>query len=216
MKKYLLFDLDGTLSDPKVGITRSVQYALEAFGIHVENPDDLCHFIGPPLRESFMKYYGMDESGAEAAVAKYREYFADKGIFENELYDGIPAMLESLRSHGKTLLLATSKPTVFAERILVHFGIEGFFSFIGGSELDGRRSKKDEVIDYVLQENRITALDSAIMVGDREHDIIGAVKTGIQSIGVLYGYGGYDELAKAGATKIVGTVAELQEALLNA
>lgn len=216
MKQYLLFDLDGTISDPKVGITKSVQYALEAFGIHVANADDLCPFIGPPLRESFMTFYGMDEKGAEAAVAKYREYFADKGIFENELYEGIPAMLETLRGKGKTLMLATSKPTVYAQRILVHFGIEGFFSFVGGSELDGRRSKKNEVIDYVLKENRITQLDSAIMVGDREHDIIGAVKTGLQSIGVLYGYGDYEELAQAGATRIVSTVAELQQALLDA
>ena len=215
MKQYVLFDLDGTITDPKVGITKSVQYALNAMGIKVDNLDDLCKFIGPPLRESFMYFYHFDEDGAEFAVSKYREYFSDKGIFENVLYDGIPDMLENLKNNGKTIILATSKPTIYAEKILKHFHIDGAFSFVSGSELDGRRSNKEDVIEYALCQNQIVAPDSAIMVGDREYDIIGAAKTGIHSIGVLYGYGSFDELSRAGATKIVSTVNELAEALLE-
>jgi len=216
MANYLLFDLDGTLTNPQVGITKSVQYALQAFGIEVENPDVLCPFIGPPLKESFMRFYDFSEQDALLAVAKYREYFTDKGIYENIIYDGVANMLEKLKQEDKTLILATSKPTVFAQVILQHFSIATAFTFVGGSELDGSRTRKSEVISYVLQENNITDLQDVVMIGDREHDIIGAREVGIDSIGVLYGFGDYKELSEAKATMIVDSVDELQEILLKA
>lgn len=215
MPKYIFFDLDGTLTDPKAGITKSVQYALRKYGVEVENPDDLCPFIGPPLRESFMKYYGFDQAGAENAVAAYREYFSVTGIFENVIYDGIEKMLTELKSKGKVLVLATSKPAFYAEKILRHFNIFDYFTFISGSELDGRRSKKSEVINYALDCLNIKDLSETIMVGDKEHDIIGANETGIMSVGVLYGYGSYDELKKAGAGAILNDTEELLEYLIN-
>lgn len=209
MIKNILFDLDGTLTDPKVGITKSIQFALSEFGIIVDNADKLCAFIGPPLQESFIKFYNFNEENAKKAVSKYREYFSVKGIYENALYNGVPEMLTALKRSGKTNILATSKPAVYAEQILRYFNIYNEFSFISGSELDGRRSIKGEVIRYALEQNNITDLNSAVMVGDREHDIIGAKKTGLKSIGVLYGYGSLDELTCAGADRIAGSVDDL-------
>ena len=145
MKQYLLFDLDGTLTDPMVGITSSVQYALEKFGIHVRYLKELIPFIGPPLAESFQKFYGFSKEDAEKAIQYYREYYAPKGIFENEVYEGIPEMLAHLTEAGFTLLVATSKPTVFARKVLKHFGMEDYFSFVGGSELDGSRTKRQKL-----------------------------------------------------------------------
>ena len=213
MKKYILFDLDGTISDPKMGITKSVRYSLKSFGIEIDNTDELTPFIGPPLRDSYKKFYGFTDSEAETAVAKYREYFAETGIFENTLYNGIAEMLKALKTLDKTLVIATSKPTVYAVRILEHFNIGDYFKFVSGSELDGTRSKKDEVIAFAMKNCGITSADSTIMVGDREHDIIGAKKSGIDSVGVLYGYGDYDELSNAGATYIVESVEKLLEHL---
>ena len=142
MKKYLLFDLDATLTDPKVGITTCGQYALPSFGIEEPDLDKLEPFIGPPLKESFQKFYNMDDEQAEAAIAKYRERFQDIGIFENELYDGIPEMLHTLQSKGLFLAVASSKPTVYVERILEHFQIDKYFKVVVGSELDGTRVNK--------------------------------------------------------------------------
>ena len=214
MKKYILFDLDGTISDPKLGITKSVQYSLRSFGIEVADIDELTPFIGPPLRDSYKKFYGFNDSQAEKAVAKYREYFSETGIFENTLYDGIPELLESLTAAEKTLIIATSKPTVYAARILEHFKINNYFSFVSGSELDGSRSKKDEVITFAMKNCGITSADDAIMIGDREHDIIGAKKCAMESIGVLYGYGDYAELSAAGATYTAESVEKLSEVIL--
>jgi len=205
----ILFDLDGTLTDPKEGITKSVAYALRAFGIIVENTDTLCAFIGPPLHESFIKFYNFDEESAKKAVSAYREYFATRGIYENVIYKGVPEMLASLRKRGKTIILATSKPAVFAKEILRHFGIINEFSFISGSELDGKRTKKGEVIRYALEQRNITDLSRTVMVGDREHDIIGAKENDIKSIGVLYGYGNIKELTGGGADRIAGSVEDL-------
>ena len=151
MKKYLLFDLDGTLTDPKIGITTCVQYALASFGIEEPDLDKLEPFIGPPLKESFMEFYDMDETQAEAAVEKYRERFRDIGLFENEVYKGIPKMLRTLQAKGMHLAVASSKPTVFVERILKHFHIEQYFEAIVGSELDGTRVNKDEVVQEALK-----------------------------------------------------------------
>jgi len=213
MWQHILFDLDGTLTDPKIGITKSVQHALFSFGIHVENLDELTCFIGPPLGESFMRYYGFDKEKAAEAVKKYREYFSVTGIYENAIYPGVPALLESLKKQGKELILATSKPTVFAKKILEHFDIAHYFRFAAGSELDGTRVKKAEVIAYALENCGISDTAACVMVGDREHDIIGAREVGMQSVGVLYGYGDREELQKAGANRIVATVAELATVL---
>ena len=214
MKQYLLFDLDGTLTDPMVGITSSVQYALEKFGIHVRYLKELIPFIGPPLAESFQKFYGFSKEDAEKAIQYYREYYAPKGIFENEVYEGIPEMLAHLTEAGFTLLVATSKPTVFARKVLKNFGMEDYFSFVGGSELDGSRTKKAEVISYILKTCGIEAKE-AIMIGDRRHDIEGGKACGLESVGVLYGYGTEQELTEAGADHIIRTVAELEDYLRN-
>ena len=214
MKQYLLFDLDGTLTDPMVGITSSVQYALEKFGIHVRYLKELIPFIGPPLAESFQKFYGFSKEDAEKAIQYYREYYAPKGIFGNEVYEGIPEMLAHLTEAGFTLLVATSKPTVFARKVLKHFGMEDYFSFVGGSELDGSRTKKAEVISYILKTCGIEAKE-AIMIGDRRHDIEGGKACGLESVGVLYGYGTEQELTEAGADHIIRTVAELEDYLRN-
>jgi len=213
--QHILFDLDGTLTDPKIGITKSVQFALRAFGIEVDDPDTLRPFIGPPLSESFQEFYGFDEAGAQDAIRKYREYFSVTGIYENSLYDGIPAMLDALQRQGKTLILATSKPTVYAQQILEHFGLAPYFAFVSGSELDGTRVKKSEVINHALTSCGIADTAAAVMVGDREHDMLGAKATGLASVGVLYGYGDRDELQQAGADVIVQSVAELGEQLLR-
>lgn len=214
-KKYMLFDLDGTLTDPQEGITNSVAYALEQYGIHVEGRSSLNKFIGPPLKDSFMEYYGFAEDRAEEAVWKYREYFNEDGIFENKVYPGIPQMLQRLNDQGKILIVATSKPTVYAKRILERFELSQYFADVQGSEMDGRRTKKEEVISYALEQNRITDNAQAVMIGDREHDIIGAKKCGLDSIGVLFGYGSREELEGCGAGQIVDTVQMLEDLLIR-
>lgn len=213
--EYVLFDLDGTLTDPKEGITKSVAYALESFGIHVEDLDTLCKFIGPPLKESFMVYYGLSDEQGDEAVAKYRERFSVTGLFENKVYDEIRETLEALKKSGKTLIVATSKPSVYSRQILEHFDLMKYFTFLSGSELDGTRVDKAEVIAYALQENGIQDLSNVIMVGDREHDIIGANKNQIDSVGVLYGYGCREEFEENHATYVVERVEELRNLLLG-
>lgn len=214
-KKYMLFDLDGTLTDPQEGITNSVAYALEQYGIHVEDRSTLNKFIGPPLKDSFMEYYGFTEDRAEEAVWKYREYFNEDGIFENKVYPGIPQMLQHLKDQGKILIVATSKPTVYAKRILKRFELSQYFADVQGSEMDGRRTKKEEVISYALEQNQITDNAQAVMIGDREHDIIGAKKCGLDSIGVLFGYGSREEMEGCGAGQIVDTVQMLEDLLIR-
>lgn len=215
MKKYILFDLDGTITDPKLGITKSVEYALNKFNIEVDNLDSLCKFIGPPLKESFIKYYSFTEENSDKAIEYYREYFLDKGIFENYVYENLESMLISLKENNKILIVATSKPTIFAEKILNHFNLKKYFKFIAGSNLDGSRVSKDEVILYALKENNIKNLSDVIMVGDREHDILGARKVGIESVGVLYGYGNYDELSISEANYIVSNINDLVSLLIS-
>lgn len=212
-KQQILFDLDGTLTDPMIGITKSVQYALRSYGIQVERLEDLCPFIGPPLRDSFMKYYGFDSDQATEAIWKYREYFSMTGLYENKEYAGIKEMLAALRDEGKKLYVATSKPELFAKKILEHFQMAEYFTFIGGASMDETRVKKGDVIGYVLEENQITDLSQVVMVGDREHDVIGAKEAGIESVGVLYGYGSREELEEAGANEIVSTVEALRNLL---
>lgn len=214
MSRHILFDLDGTLTDPMIGITKSVQYALKHFGIEVADLRELIPFIGPPLAESFETYYDLTPEQAEEAVEVYREYYAPTGIFENAVYPGIPEMLEQLVAEGAKLYVATSKPTVFAEQILEHYGIREPFVCVCGSELDGGRVKKADVIRFVLDKYEIAPQD-AVMVGDRHHDIEGAAACDVPSLGVLFGYGTREELEEAGADHIVATVEEMEACLLN-
>lgn len=208
--QYFLMDLDGTISDPKEGITKSVAYALNYYGIQVENLDTLEKFIGPPLSDSFQDFYGFDREKSLEAVEKYREYFKDRGIFENELYPGMEHLLKTITEQGGKIVLATSKPEVFAKRILEYFQISEYFTFAAGSTLDTTRNKKADVIRYALDTLGITQ-EEAVMIGDREHDVIGAKKNGMECIGVLFGYGDREELETAGADVIVETVEELEK-----
>lgn len=218
MKNTILFDLDGTLTDPKEGITKCVQYALEYFGISVSDRDDLLCFIGPPLIDSFQDFYGFSLKDAEVAVDKYRERYKDIGIFENGIYDGITDMLAACRKAGKKICLATSKPEVFARRILEKYGMAGYFDEVVGSTLDGSINAKCDVIKEAFRRMNIRndeELSHVVMVGDRKHDIIGAKQCNIQSVGVRFGYAEEGELEEAGADYIVGTVEELKEKLLS-
>lgn len=211
--KFVLFDLDGTLTDPKLGITKSVQYALNKMGIKENDLDKLIKFIGPPLAHSFQEFYGFDERKAWQAVEFYREYFAVKGIFENKVYEGIPELLEELYDRGLVLAVATSKPTVFAEKILNHFKLEKYFTAVVGSNLDGSRVDKGEVIEETLHILGIDDLGKAVMVGDRKHDIIGAKRNNVSAVAVGYGYGSKEEFEQAGADYVVWTVEELRNFL---
>lgn len=212
--QYILFDLDGTLTDPKLGITKSVAYALKSYGIQVDDLDSLLKFIGPPLQESFVKYYGFSEEQGAEAVEKYREYFKPYGIYENKVYDGVENMLTELVKCGKKVILATSKPTVFANVILEYFHLDKYFTCAVGSELDGSRVKKGEVITEALRQAGVTDKSLAVMIGDREHDILGAKENGIDSIGILYGYGDRAEHEAAGAGMIVESVEQLLQLLI--
>ncbi|MFT4105940.1 MAG: HAD family hydrolase [Lacrimispora sp.] len=209
-KEYLLFDLDGTLTDSKEGITKSVQYALKAFGIEEEDLDRLCSFIGPPLKDSFMKYYGFSEEDAKRAVIVYREYFSARGLYENRVYEGAEKVLQSLLDSGKKLYVASSKPEYFVRKILEHFHMDSYFRFMGGSDMEEVRGQKADVIRYVLEECEIIDWDKAVMIGDREHDILGAKEVGIDSVGVLYGFGSRQELEEAGAGAIAETIYDLE------
>lgn len=213
--KYILFDLDGTLTDPKIGITKSVSYALVKMGIESPSLDELTKFIGPPLMVSFKEYYGMSEQEVDKAIEFFREYFKVNGMFENEVYEGIKDLLKELKKMKKTLLVATSKPTVFAIKIMEHFEIDTYFDLIVGSNLDGTRANKWEVIEEVISKYPEISSENAVMIGDRKHDIIGAIKVGLDSIGVEYGYGSYEELIDAGATYVVKDVLKLKSLLLG-
>lgn len=209
MYQTILFDLDGTLTDPGVGITNSVAYALEKYGISTGGRGELYRFIGPPLQDSFERFYGFSKEKAKQAVAYYREYYQDKGIYENRLYEGMDRFLKELSDAGKTLLVATSKPEEFAVRILEHFDIFKYFTYVAGATMDGTRSRKEDVIAYALKAANVENRQEAVMVGDREYDIAGAKKEGLCSIGVLYGYGSRQELEAAGADHVVERLEEI-------
>lgn len=209
MFQSILFDLDGTLTDAAPGITNSVKYALSKFGIDETDDNKLRKFLGPPLISSFMEFYGFSKEKAQKAVEYCREYFVPHGIFENEVYSGIPKLLQKLKADGKTLIIATSKPETFAVQIAEHFEIDSYFDLIAGSNLDNTRSKKAQVIEYALKTLGILDRAHAVMIGDREHDIKGAKKTGLRSIGVLYGYASPGELENAGADFTANSPEEL-------
>ncbi|MBQ8850352.1 MAG: HAD family hydrolase [Clostridia bacterium] len=212
MRKYLLFDLDGTLTDPEIGITNSVLYALRKLGIEENDRTKLRSFIGPPLYDSFREKYGLSDSDAKLAITYYREYFAPKGIYENTVYDGIYSMLEALKKGGKTLILATSKPEPFANKILCHFSLDKFFDKVYGATMDEKRNKKEDVIAFALDDFGICP-EEAVMVGDRIYDIEGGHKYGLVSVGVLYGYGDKEEMVLARADKTAADVYELKKIL---
>lgn len=213
LQKYkgILFDLDGTLSQSELGITKSIQFALQAFNID-EPLSELSCFIGPPLDETFINRYGFSENEAKKAIERYREYFSEYGMYQNQPYEGVREMLDKLYRTGAALFVATSKPTYFAEKILKKDGLDIYFKRIVGSELDGRRSKKSEVIRYILEEEGISP-EALLMVGDREHDLIGARNNDMDCVGVLYGYGSRNELEFYKPIAIVGTIDELSDYL---
>ncbi|WP_226683001.1 HAD family hydrolase [Sutcliffiella horikoshii] len=213
--KIILFDLDGTLSDPKEGITKSVQYALAKMGIVESDTDRLETFIGPPLQVSFAEYYGLDEKQSIRAIDFYRDRFKEKGMFENVLYPDISLLLEALNECCFILVVATSKPTVFAEQIIKYFELEKYFQLIVGSNLDGTRASKTEIIQYILDKYSEFNRGDFVMIGDRKHDIIGAKNTGIDSIGVTYGYGSQEEIRDAEPTCIVSSIDQLKDMLLG-
>lgn len=213
MYEIILFDLDGTLVDSGIGVINSVIYSLKKYGIEVADREELNKFMGPPLHESYQDFYGFSEEEAKTAVEYYREYYRDKAIFEYAVYEGIEDLLRTLSDAGKTLVVATSKPEVFAKEILAHAGLSKYFAYIAGANLDGSRTKKDEIISYAL--GMVNAMDKskAVMIGDREHDIIGAKKAGIDAIGILFGYGTRDELIQAGAKAIAKKACDIAELL---
>lgn len=219
MFEYILFDLDGTLTDPKLGITSSVQYALRALGIEESSLDRLEPFIGPPLADSFREFYGLEGERLATAIDKYRERFATQGIFENEIYPGIPQMLADLKAKGKKLAIASSKPTLFVEQILEHFEIGKYFDHVVGSNMDGTRGTKEEVVEETLRQMLPVEMtpgqkrDAVAMVGDRKFDIEGARAHGITSVGVSFGYAPEGELEEAGADFIVNSVDSLHVVL---
>ena len=208
-----LFDLDGTLTDPGIGITSAVQYAAKKLGFDAPDRTKFYDFIGPPLRESFAKRFSLTEDEAETAVGYYREYYRPKGIFECELYPGIKETLEKFYSSGHRLGVATVKPEVFAVKIAEHFGIAKYFEFIAGSELDNSRDKKADVIRRAMTNIDYAYPDNTVMVGDRDYDIIAAKEIGIRSIGAVYGYGTEEELKAAGADRLVYGASEIHGAL---
>ena len=226
-KKYLLFDLDGTVTDSNLGITRCVQYALLDQGIDEQDMSVLEEYIGPALDDSFKKYHGLNSEQAAKAVAKYRERYRDTGIFENEVYDGIVPCLETLKAAGKIICLSTCKPEPFAVRILEHFKLDKYFDVVTGSDLEGTRKQKYQVIEEtfkrlsadVLKQKLTDALlneikADSVMIGDRNQDVNGAHQVGIECIGVRYGYAKPDELEDAGADYIVETIPELTALVL--
>lgn len=210
----ILFDLDGTLTNSELGITSCVSYALNHFGIQVDDLSSLRKFIGPPLIDSFMQYYDFSREQAEEAVVKYRERFSTVGLFENELYPNIDVLLDKLKQRGKLIATATSKPENFAVKILEHFGLDGYFDEICGAEynVNGNRNSKEEVIRYALNRMGVQDLSSAVLVGDTKFDVEGAKAVGIDCVGVLYGFGDRDELK--GTVAIAESVEDLEKILL--
>lgn len=209
----ILFDLDGTISDPKEGITKSIAFALEKTG-HIPPPlEELTGFIGPPLKDAFEEMLG-SATQAEKAVALYRYRYTEqgRGMIENILYPSIPKTLAALKKAGKRLFIATSKPHIIATKVVQHFGLFDCFVKIYGPELDGTRSDKGELIAHLLASENISPQD-AVMIGDRKHDIIGAAKNGVSSIGVLWGYGSAGELREAGASTLCKTPQDLLHCL---
>lgn len=211
----VLFDLDGTITDSGPGIMNCVRYALQKAGMPEADEAELRAFIGPPLHEQFRDFCGITDDQAEEMVRLYRERYSGTGIFENRVYDGVIPMLEQLKGAGIRILLATSKPEKFAKIIADHFGFAEYFDFIGGANMDGTRTDKQEVIEYVLESCGVSERTDLIMVGDRRYDVEGAKKAGLASMGVLYGYGSREEIEAAGPDLIAETPADVTALILQ-
>lgn len=211
---YYFFDLDGTLTEPAEGITNSVAFALRKFGIEIKTRAELQKFIGPPLIDSFMEFYGFTREKAEKAVEYYREFYRETGIYQNKVYEGIPALLNLLCEKDKKIILATSKPEKFANQILEHFDLSKYFHLVIGATMDEKRSRKDEVLAYAIEKSGISDISSAVMIGDRKFDIEAAHKYGMEAVGLLFGYGTIEELKAAGADYIAATPNELKNLLI--
>ena len=209
----LLFDLDGTLTDSTEGIVRCLEYALERMGFDI--PEDTNKFLGPPLYRSFAEFCGMNEEQVNEAVRIFRERYSTVGLFENRVYEGVPEMLKRLRDGGKRIMIATSKPEVYAVRIFDRFGLSQFFEIVGGANINGTRNDKDEVIEYVLGQAGITDRSRVLMIGDRKQDVDGAHKTGLKCMGILWGFGSIEELTEAGADFIAETPEKAADMLLS-
>lgn len=218
MYQYLLFDLDGTLTDSEEGIRNCILYAFDYYNISNRDDDFINQFIGPPLTVSFQQFCGFSEEKAQEAAAKYRERFATIGLFENRAYDGVVSMLKDLKAAGKTIALATSKPEVYVFPIIEKYGISPYIDVPVGATLDDSRSKKTDVIREALRQLGITTEEQrkqVLMIGDRNHDILGARECGLDSLGCGWGYAKKGELQEAGATYIVDTVKEASAFLLT-
>lgn len=211
LAEYLFLDLDGTLTDPSEGITRGVMYALEHFGIHEEDPRRLYPFIGPPLYDSFTRHYGFDLASAYKAIEYFQEYYGQRGMYENVPYPGVKELLYRWQEEGRKLVLATSKPEVFAVRILERFGMAGAFLLMAGGDVEEKRVEKKLVIGYAMEKLGLSSAEDCLMIGDRKFDVLGAEQHGIPTLGVLYGFGSRKELSGAGASWLAGSVAELEE-----
>ncbi len=211
----VLFDLDGTITDSAAGIINSIRYALEKHGLDVPEENELRKFVGPPLKEQFQKVFALSDAEGGEMVNSYREYYGTKGIYENRVYEGIVKMLSRLQDAGIRIMMATSKPEKYARMIAEHFDFAKYFEYVGGACMDGTRTDKYEVIEYVLDTCKVTDRDCVVMVGDRSHDMVGARRAGLHSLGVLYGYGSRDELEKNGAELIARTPQEAAEMILR-
>lgn len=216
MKKYtsILFDLDGTLTDSGPGIIRGVQFALRKFDIECVDLDLLKRFIGPPLTDSFVSYFHFDDKKANQALQYYREYYSDIGIFENNVYAGIVDLLNDLQSLKYNLYIATSKPTVYARKVCDHFDISKYFVDIIGSDIDKNLQQKTEIINSVINKYELDS-NETIMIGDREHDVKGAIANSVDCIGVGYGYGSKDELITSGARYYAKSVSDIKDILVR-
>ncbi len=213
-KKYIFFDLDGTLTDPGLGITNSVMHSLKYYNIEVSDRSSLYPFIGPPLTDSYEKYFGFTHEQAIEAVEHYREYYRGKGVFEASVYEGIPELLASLKVAGKTLIVASSKPEEFVLQVLERFELLRYFDCVAGATMDTGRVKKEDVLAYAFNRFNITDMSDTVMIGDRKFDVIGGKTFGMATIGVSFGYGGREELSEAGADIIVDSAKELEAVLL--
>lgn len=214
-KQYILFDLDGTITNNQLGITKSVQYALNHLGVEVTNLDELKPFIGPPLLDAFKQLYGFDDNKAQLAVKIYREYYSQKGIYENTPYDGINNCLAAIQRQGVQIILATSKPEIFARKILERFELIQYFDNVVGADLDGAISAKTDVMRKAIEISGINNREQAVMIGDRMFDIDSSNEIGIESIAVLYGFGSLKELETSNPTYIVSTVEQLQQKVID-
>lgn len=211
--RNVMFDLDGTLTDPYYGITNSIIHSMRYYpDKKVPSREELRPFIGPPLADSYIKYFGLDAQQARQAVDHYREYYAEKGIYENILYPGIKEMLEALRNSGIKIYMATSKPEVFAVRIAEHFGIKQYFDYICGSSMDGKFVEKKDIIAKIIEKEKC-GKDTTLMIGDTVFDMTGAVENGIKAAGVTYGFGYEEQLRASGASYIFGSAEEISTAL---